>query len=105
MQIPRVCRPWGTHNADNRDDLSLLDITASLHLTPGKDSCWIVTLGCDRLRPRSPLPEFGAMEQKTRLTVLRTPSPPTPAELGCGLKGQARLHHAGAPGRLRPLPQ
>jgi hypothetical protein len=28
------------------------------------------------------------MEQKTRLTVLRTPSPPTPAELGCGLKGK-----------------
>ena len=51
-------------------------------LTPGKDSCWIVTLGCDRLRPRSPLPAFGAMEQKTRLTALRTPSLPTPAELG-----------------------
>jgi hypothetical protein len=28
-------------------------------LSPGKDSCWIVTLGCDRLRPRSPLPAFG----------------------------------------------
>ena len=41
------------------------------------------------------------MEQKTRLTVLRTPSPPTPAELGCGLKGQARLRHAGASGWLR----
>ena len=62
----------------------------------GKDSCWIVTLGCDRLRARSPLPAFGAMEQKTRSKVLRTPSPPTPAELGCGLKGQARLRHAGA---------
>jgi hypothetical protein len=26
------------------------------------------------------------MEQKTRLTALSTPSLPTPAELGCGLK-------------------
>src|SRR5260370_15933137 len=53
---------------------------------PGKDSCRIVTLGCDRLRPCSSLPAFGAMEQKTRLTAIRTPSLPTPAELGCGLK-------------------
>ncbi len=28
------------------------------------------------------------MEQKTRLTALRTPSLPTPAELGCGQKGK-----------------
>jgi hypothetical protein len=28
------------------------------------------------------------MEQRTRLTTLRTPSLPTPAELGCGLKGK-----------------
>jgi hypothetical protein len=31
------------------------------YLTLGKDSCWIVILGCDRLRPRSPLPALGAM--------------------------------------------
>ena len=45
----------------------------AITITPGKDSCWIVTLGCDRLRPRSRLPAFGAMEQKTRLTALRSP--------------------------------
>jgi hypothetical protein len=28
------------------------------------------------------------MEQKTRLTALRTPSLPPPAELGCCLKGK-----------------
>jgi hypothetical protein len=56
--------------------------------TLGKDSCWIVTLGCDRLRPRSPWPAFGAMVQKTRFTAFPTPSLPTPAELGCGLKGK-----------------
>ena len=25
-----------------------------VHVTPGEDSCWIVTLGCDRLLPHSP---------------------------------------------------
>jgi len=28
------------------------------------------------------------MVQKTRFTAFRTPSLPTPAELGCGLKGK-----------------
>jgi hypothetical protein len=68
FEVRAGCRTWNTPPARIRVRLSHSVVTD--------------------LRPRSPLPAFWPIERKTRLTALRTPSLPPPAELGCCLKAK-----------------